>query len=54
MSVEERVSVEWKILLGFTVEAKFVSSKNLIQVHLKFLSGSVENMASHLLTKYIT
>ena len=41
-------------LLGFTLEAKFVSSKHLIQVHLEILSCSVENMASHLLTKHIT
>ena len=39
---------------GFTLEAKLVSSKHLIQVHLEILSRSVENMASHLLTKYIT
>ena len=34
------------------LEAKLVSSKHLIQVHLEILSRSVENMASHLLTKY--
>ena len=42
------------IFVGFTLEAKSVSSKLLIQVHLKILSRSVENMASHLWTKYIT
>ena len=36
----------------FPLEAKLVSSKHLIQVHLEILSRSVENMASHLLTKY--
>ena len=36
-------------LLGFTLEVK-----HLIQVHLEILRCSVENMASHLLTKYIT
>ena len=41
-------------LLGFTLEAKFVSSKHLIQVSLEILSFSVEKMASHLLTAYIT
>ena len=41
-------------IFGFTAEAKLVSSKHLIQVHLKILSRSVKNMASHLLTKYIT
>ena len=40
-------------IFGFTVEAKLVSSKHLIQVHLKILSRSVKDMASHLLTKYI-
>ena len=28
--------------------------KHLIHVHLKILNRSVENVASHLLTKYIT
>ena len=42
------------IFVGFTLEAKFVSSKHLIQVHLETLRRSVENMASHLLTKSIT
>ena len=41
-------------ILGFTLEAKFVSSMHLIQVHLLVIvSCSVENMASHLLTEYI-
>ena len=39
---------------GFTLEAKLVTSKHLIQVHLEILSRSEENMASHLLTKSIT
>ena len=43
-----------QMFVGFTVEAKLVSSKHLIQVHWKILSRSVENMASHLLTKFIT
>ena len=37
------------LLLGFTLEAN-----HLIQVHLKTLSRSEENMASHLLENYIT
>ena len=41
------------LIVGFTLEAKLVSSKHLIQVHLEILSRSVENVASHLLTKYI-
>ena len=41
-------------IFGFTLEAKLVSSKHLIQVHLKILRRSVKNMASHLLTKYMT
>ena len=40
------------IIVGFTLEAKLVSSKHLIQVHLEIFSRSVQNMASHLLTKY--
>ena len=39
---------------GFTLEAKLVTSKHLIQVHLEILSRSEENMASKLLTKSIT
>ena len=42
------------LIVGFTLEAKLVSSKHLIQVHLEILSRSVENMASQLLTKSIT
>ena len=58
-TLDERAFASEKIsthvlLLGFTLGAKFVSSKHLIQVHLEILSCSVENMASHLLTKYIT
>ena len=44
----------YSTVVGFTLKAKLVSSKHLIQVHLETLSFSVENMASHLLTKYIT
>ena len=43
-----------KLIFGFALEAKVVSSKRLIQVHLEILSRCVENMASHLYTKYIT
>ena len=42
------------MFVGFTLEAKLVSSKNLIHVHLEILSRSVENMASNLLTWYST
>ena len=38
---------------GFTLEAKLVTSKHLIQVHLEILGRSEENMASNLLTKSI-
>ena len=42
-------------IAGFTLEARLVSSKHLIKVHLEILSlSTVGNMASHLLTKYIT
>ena len=41
-----------KILVGFTLQAKLVSSKHLIQVHLKISSRTFENLASHLVTKY--
>ena len=40
--------------VSFTLEAKLDLSKHLIQVHLEILSRSVKNMASCLLTKYIT
>ena len=43
-----------QMFVGLTLETELVSSKHLIQVHLKILSSSVENMASHLLTKIIT
>ncbi len=41
-------------ILGFAQEAKLGSSKHLTQVHLKMLSRILENLASHLMTKYIT
>ena len=40
------------IIVSFTLGVKLVSSKHLFQVRLEILSRSVENMASHLLTKY--
>ena len=40
-------------LVGFTLQAKLVSSKHLTQVHLKISSRILENLASHLMTKYI-
>ena len=43
-----------RLIVGFTLEAKLVSSKHLIQAYLEILSRSVENMASHLLTQDIT
>ena len=43
-----------KLIVGFTLEVKLDSSKLLNQVHLEVLSRCVENMASHLYTKYIT
>ena len=39
-------------LVGFTLQAKLVSSKHLIQVHLTISSRTLENLASHLVTKY--
>jgi len=45
---------EIEILLGFTLGAKLVSSKRLTQVHLEISSLTLENLASHLMTKYIT
>ena len=41
-------------IVGFTQEAKFVSSKHLTQVHLKISSRTLQNLASHLMTKYGT
>ena len=40
------------VFVGFTLQAKLVSSKHLIQVHLKISSRTLENLASHLVTKY--
>ena len=53
-SIFNYLSCNSKIFLCFTLEAKLVTSKHLIQVYLEILSRSVENMASHLLTKYIS
>ena len=39
------------LLVGFTLQTKLVSSKHLIQVHLKISSRTLENLASHLVTK---
>ena len=38
-------------VVGFTLQAKLVSSKHLIQVYLKISSRTLENLASHV-TKY--
>ena len=43
----------YSTVVGFTLKAKLVSSKHLIQVHLETLSRSVENMAAHLLAKAV-
>ena len=43
-----------QMFVGLTLEAELVSSKHFIPVHLKILSRSIENMALHLLTKFIT
>ena len=40
------------IFVGFTLQAKLVSSKHLIRVRLKISSRTLENLASHLVTKY--
>ena len=39
-------------VVGFTLQAKLVSTKHLIQVHLKISSRTLESRASHLVTKY--
>ena len=41
-----------KLFVGSTLQAKLVSSKHLIQVHLKISSRTLESLASHLVTKY--
>ena len=41
-------------ILGLTLEAKLVASKDLTQVHLKISSRSLENLPSHLMTEYVT
>ena len=47
-----RAELLFWIFLGFTLQAKLVSSKHLIQVHLKISSRTLENLASYLVTKY--
>ena len=42
------------ILLGFTQEAKLVSSKHLTQVHLNISTRTLENLASHMMKEYIS
>ena len=37
-----------QLFVGFTLQAKLVSSKHLIQVPLKISSRTLENLASHL------
>ena len=46
------IMMNMTIIVGFTLQAKLVSSKHLIQVHLKISSRTLENLASHLVTKY--
>ena len=41
-------------LLDFTLETKLVSSTHLTQVHMKISSRTLQNLASHLMTKYMT
>ena len=41
------------IILGFTLEARLVSSKHLTQVYLKISSCTLENLASHLMTMFL-
>ena len=40
-----------KKIVGFTLQAKLLSSKHLTQVHSKISSRILENLASHLMTK---
>ena len=42
----------FRTIVGFTLQAKLVSSKHLTQVHLKISSRTLENLTSHLMTKY--
>ena len=41
-------------LLGFTLGAKVVSSKHFTEVHLKISGRSLENLVSHLMTKFVS
>ena len=47
-------TIKLLLFVDFTLEAKLVSSKHLAQVHLKISSRTLKNLASHLMTKYIT
>ena len=39
---------------GFRVQAKYVTSKNFTQAHLRFSSNTSKNWISHLMRKFIT
>ena len=41
-------SVQYLLIASFTVQAKYVSVKSLIQAHLRFSSNTSENWTSHL------
>jgi len=43
-----------ELVLGFTLEAKLVSSKLFTQVNLKISNLTLENLASHLMKKCVT
>ena len=45
---------KYKLIVGFTLEARLVSSKHLIREYLEILRRSIKNMASDLLTKFIS
>ena len=45
---------KYKLIVGFTLEARLVSSKDLIREYFEILRRSIKNMASDLLTKCIS
>lgn len=53
-SLRQKQYFKGLFIIGFTLQAELVSSTHVTQVHLKISSGTLKNLASHLMTKYIT
>lgn len=53
-SLRQKQYFKGLFIIGFTLQAELVSSTHVTQVYLKISSGTLKNLASHLMTKYIT